>query len=198
MWDHAPILRILLHWVKVSDAASCEISLHLLWRQNWHLCEWTSRRGEGSLRNERNVKSNITWPNNTNVVTGSVFGNLYDLYVLPTLRHTSAQKTASVSAEHFNSQSVASFHYCVVVVTVLKTSTATISPPDRRFTLRQRPVHWCQLCNYVTYNFREETSLVRFSNVFFGTKGWVTSSFITLKRRQTTLLPKSPGNASCI
>ena len=62
---------------------------------------------------------NITGLNNSNVVTGSVFGNSYEekntavisgvsimLSVLPTLRHISAQKTASFPSNPNSSQAI--------------------------------------------------------------------------------------------
>ena len=94
------------------------------------------------------MSDKATLHDQTTAMTGIVFGDLYEekvsvhlsvlLPVLPTLPHISAQKTASVST--LTRQVNVSFHYCVVVVTVLKTITATVSPPDQHFSLRQCPV----------------------------------------------------------
>ena len=129
-WDPAPILRILL-CVKVSDTARGEI-LHRLWSASggsiradywWNgggVSAWQSDNCTGPSLNsiKRNVpQSNITWPIKSNIVTATVFGNLYEEKnrtdrcgevsvllsvlppVLPTLRHISARKTASVTGK---------------------------------------------------------------------------------------------------
>ena len=67
--------------------------------------------------------------------------------------HDSEQKTWTLHA-------FVSFHCCVVVVTVFKNITVTVSSPDQELSprkqppslwvrVRQRPVYWWRLCNYV-------------------------------------------------
>ena len=113
----------------------------------------TACRSDDSLNKTKGIvpQSNVTWPNNNKVGTGSVFGNLYKeintavicegVSVRPTLCHISAWKTAAKN----------SFHYSGAEVTVLKKKTtfsqktASLLTSD---TVRQRPVYWWPLCSH--------------------------------------------------